>query len=329
MDSLDAQADAEPVLSSSDSEAAVASFSSSSNSSSGSPSVPYHMAMHHQHPQRPDSPSDTDNFNSTHTPQQLTFKHTHHNSDALFNLHSGQNNTHSMYNNIHSASDYPPELEGQKQHPPKMSNGFPTFRQSTSFTNFPNNIRPRHQNSILGNHQYRDSSINFSSAYPTAADVFAPVTPLAHMTSPTQQHQSAANPYENLHQGRGFDYAGSQATASFGAQSKQPYIGDAFGSVPPSAMLPSHQSGKPGHAHSQPHYSHNSVAQPPYSNGPQIHSQTPYGPHLQTGGQGLGQPVASTMGHPNGPPPNAAQEEISTIFVVGFPDDMQVCRPQP
>ncbi|KAJ7228194.1 hypothetical protein GGX14DRAFT_346331, partial [Mycena pura] len=52
-----------------------------------------------------------------------------------------------------------------------------------------------------------------------------------------------------------------------------------------------------------------------------MHSQTPYGPHI---------PSAHHMGAMNGvpsasmlPPPNNAQEDISTIFVVGFPEDMQ------
>jgi hypothetical protein len=48
-------------------------------------------------------------------------------------------------------------------------------------------------------------------------------------------------------------------------------------------------------------------------------SQTPYGPHVPT--------VASATTNSNAPNPAARevpQEDISTIFVVGFPDDMQV-----
>ena len=49
------------------------------------------------------------------------------------------------------------------------------------------------------------------------------------------------------------------------------------------------------------------------------HSQTPYGPHVSSTS------IGSTLGVPNGNLTNSSQEEISTIFVVGFPDDMQVC----
>ncbi|KAJ7368847.1 hypothetical protein DFH08DRAFT_677580, partial [Mycena albidolilacea] len=47
-----------------------------------------------------------------------------------------------------------------------------------------------------------------------------------------------------------------------------------------------------------------------------MHSQTPYGPHVPMNGPGM--PPPSMMG-PMGP----MQEDISTIFVVGFPEDMQ------
>ncbi|KAK7062165.1 RRM domain-containing protein [Favolaschia claudopus] len=57
----------------------------------------------------------------------------------------------------------------------------------------------------------------------------------------------------------------------------------------------------------------------PYVNGVGggMHSQTPYGPHIPiNGGGGLPQPAM--MG-----PMASMQEDISTIFVVGFPEDMQ------
>ncbi|KLO19918.1 hypothetical protein SCHPADRAFT_817501, partial [Schizopora paradoxa] len=49
--------------------------------------------------------------------------------------------------------------------------------------------------------------------------------------------------------------------------------------------------------------------------GQSAHSQTPFGPHVSSSGAGLG--LGSVVSVTNN------QEEISTIFVVGFPDDMQ------
>lgn len=50
-----------------------------------------------------------------------------------------------------------------------------------------------------------------------------------------------------------------------------------------------------------------------------MQSQTPYGPHLPSNSS---VPMHSVAGNVTNP---TQVEEISTIFVVGFPDDMQVC----
>ncbi|KAF8914304.1 hypothetical protein CPB84DRAFT_78272 [Gymnopilus junonius] len=67
---------------------------------------------------------------------------------------------------------------------------------------------------------------------------------------------------------------------------------------------------------------------PSYSNGVQISSQTPYGPHVPTIGSNnppapSGLSNSSSMNMTNGSNTAANGEEISTIFVVGFPEDMQ------
>jgi hypothetical protein len=60
--------------------------------------------------------------------------------------------------------------------------------------------------------------------------------------------------------------------------------------------------------------------QPPYLNGlAHMQSQTPYGPHLPSVTTTV--PIHSVSGTVSNP---TQVEEISTIFVVGFPDDMQV-----
>lgn len=121
--------------------------------------------------------------------------------------------------------------------------------------------------------------------------------------------------------------------------------------APSSALLQSHQVGGMKVNHNQPlgppglhsqqsqHQQSLEVYQQPYLNGLHLQSQTPYGPHLQTPGPGNAVPSSipgsvpvngSAMTHINGATGSAsqstAQEEISTIFVVGFPEDMQVCR---
>jgi hypothetical protein len=72
-----------------------------------------------------------------------------------------------------------------------------------------------------------------------------------------------------------------------------------------------------------------SYSQVPYMNGlTHMQSQTPYGPHLAGSLSQAGAISTSTSMHlPNGTGQSSSvqQEEISTIFVVGFPDDMQVC----
>lgn len=74
--------------------------------------------------------------------------------------------------------------------------------------------------------------------------------------------------------------------------------------------------------------SHNpSATQMPYLNGVAVQSQTPYGPHLQSNGGAMSNNRnVGASGQSTGAveTQGSQQEEISTIFVVGFPDDMQV-----
>ncbi|EIW82268.1 hypothetical protein CONPUDRAFT_81796 [Coniophora puteana RWD-64-598 SS2] len=86
------------------------------------------------------------------------------------------------------------------------------------------------------------------------------------------------------------------------------------------------------------HLNTRSGTQMSYMNGVQLQSQTPYGPHLQSNGSsaglsarvlgnsaqiGLGAGAGAGMTAEGSPAGNLQQEEISTIFVVGFPEDMQ------
>ena len=93
-------------------------------------------------------------------------------------------------------------------------------------------------------------------------------------------------------------------------------------------VMPSHQgAGKQGF--SQPPQGHSAFTQSaPFING--MHSQTPYGPHIPIN---VTQPTIASAGNPSTSANYASskdnannQEEISTIFVVGFPEDMQVSK---
>jgi hypothetical protein len=263
-----------------------------------------------------------------------------------------------MYNNIHVQPDYS-DLEGQKQQQSKV-NGFGAasvgpYRTTTAFNAF-SNTRLRHQHTPGPSLQYREApQSTFNHSYPTAADVF----PVQQMTSPTlqQQQPSASHAFE-VHQGRGFDFGngnGSQSNAATPHNKQSQYGVDPYGANPSSALLQSHQVGgimKPGETnqplappglHSQPSqhrqpldgYQHHQSQT--YLNGLHLQSQTPYGPHLQTGpgsasagpssASGPASANAAAMNHMTGAnniaSQNNAQEEISTIFVVGFPEDMQ------
>lgn len=304
-------------------------------------------------PPRSDSPSNIINNNNLHH----NLNHLKSAPESIFNP---QNTHHNMYNNIHIQPEYA-DLEGQKQQ--SKVNGFGAasagpYRTSTAFNAF-SNTRMRHQHTPGSSVQYREASQSaFNHSYPTAADVF----PVQQMTSPTQQQPSPASHLFDVHQSRGFEFgagSGSQSNAAtpLSSHAKPPQF-DLYGTTPPSsALLQSHQVGgimKSGGTnqplaplglhqssqHQQPLDGYHQSQT--YLSGLHLQSQTPYGPHLQTGGPGSAGtgptgatgplPVNATVmngmshltGANNGASQSNVQEEISTIFVVGFPEDMQV-----
>lgn len=303
LDSLDAQADAEPILSSDSDRAVARSYGSTSDSSSGSPSVPFHIAMQSQQQSltRPESPIDNNSQN---------MMHHLHSQDSMYGMHTPQNGIypHPNGNNLmHLQQEYVTEMEAHKlQQQQGKVNGFNSYR--TSFSAFPNTARPRHQpsSSILG---------STNSYYPTSADIFSP-----QMTSPVQSYDSRVSLDINGRSTREHSYF-------------EPY-------TPTSAVSQPHQAvGKPAAAQ-QPQHNIFPGQPTPYTNALHLSSQTPYGPHVPTNGSvsaaggispgpgsggappGLGAPNGMTM--PNNTLNAASSEEISTIFVVGFPEDMQV-----
>lgn len=97
---------------------------------------------------------------------------------------------------------------------------------------------------------------------------------------------------------------------------RSPYLLDPYAQPKPST---SQQQQQPPQQQQQPQTS----PYPPFSNGVQLASQTPYGPHVPTSASSA--PVNLSMSANVGQSTTTANgEEISTIFVVGFPEDMQV-----
>ena len=352
LDNIDAQGDAEPL--SSDSETAGASASTFGSiptaSSIGSPSIPYHISMQSQlGPPRADSPN--------HHVLASHHKSAQHSTD-LFSTGSQNNTNHSMYNSMNGIGLPPPDFslpsaEADALNFPSNLNGYGAgpFRTSTSFS-LPN--RSRHPNS------YRDTSTSYSSAYPSSNDLFGPSqNPMSHLQGSQPQHpqQHSIDPMQLT--ARPFDYApgGSQLNGATNGSSQAKQLfgnGDPFQqSAEPLLqsrtlqVLAKQQGGAggtqsllPNGSHSQPPY------QTSYGNGlgghsvvHGLHTQPQFGPPLPGNGAGPGQGGAQSggvagapsMNHTNGPTPGSqAQEEISTIFVVGFPDDMSVRnRPLP
>ncbi|KAH6914783.1 hypothetical protein BKA70DRAFT_1093223 [Coprinopsis sp. MPI-PUGE-AT-0042] len=201
---------------------------------------------------------------------------------------------------MHLQSDYPNDFETAKipQQVGGRMNGF-TNNFGASFTAYPNTNRQQTNPSTIGGPSLRDTN----TFYPGNADVFP-----GQVTSPIQPH---LQPYEG---NPPLDFNRRGYPESFG---------------PNSAPAP-HHSGRHSVSHGQPQGRREFNGNHQFSGPIQLTSQTPYGPHLPI-------PQANGPGNPpHGPsqqPPreqnpaganaqNSQQEEISTIFVVGFPDDM-------
>ncbi|KAI0737678.1 hypothetical protein C8Q80DRAFT_1125167 [Daedaleopsis nitida] len=333
LDNIDAQGDAEPVLSS-DSEAAGASatpFGSLSTASSvGSPTVPYHISMQSQPFPRADSPN--------HHALVNHLKSAQHSSD-IFAQGSQNNTSHSMYNSINGiglpTSDYSLSTTEPDAHNFSKANGSfsaAPFRTSTQFTSFPN--RTRHPNS------FRESSSAFpSSTYPSSNDLYG--ASQNGLTSPQPQPNLPHTLDTLQHTGR-YGFAPDGPSLNGAATNGKQIFGnpDPFRSAVDSAPTllqkqPGVPTGQSLLTNGQTMHSHQSPFQTSYANGLGSHSlghthhTQQFSAHLptsvpgQSGGQGIGVTGAPNMNHTNGPAPNSqAQEEISTIFVVGFPDDM-------
>ncbi|KZW04198.1 hypothetical protein EXIGLDRAFT_19068 [Exidia glandulosa HHB12029] len=226
-----------------------------------------------------------------------------------------QKQSQSLYNALSPLAQDIPELDAGKS----GMNGYHTgqFRPPAPFNGY-NNPRPRQQAGPPGSGgAFRDS---FSQAHPTAADVFGPAhiavqqpQHLAHgdALSPTRMYEFDIATLSGLPSAKGH-FGGVPLTqdARFGSgssllQSQQVQISKS--SHVPAAQPPQQQQQQPPFMAAPNFTMPNGIPPPP--------PQPQFPAH----------PSAVQAAGPNLPPAgqNASGEEISTIFVVGFPEDMQ------
>jgi hypothetical protein len=275
-----------------DSVAATSYGSTPNSSSSDTPSVNYPVTAQNYQQQRSDSPrhhSDNHNNQSDH--------------NSIPKLPSIYQNSPSIHSHPEFNSDYDPLKFHQ---PPIKLNGFiSTTSTKHSFNSYPNTTRFRHQASIstAPTASFRDPQPFYPSS---TSDVYSLQT-----SSPNHTHIQPFDPRAS------YDYNSAHPV---NVATHKTYLADQY-----NAPLTAHP--KPPSQQQSPYPS----TQPQYTNAIHLSSQTPYGPHVPTSIAG------STISNPGAPPglisSNIANgsntaingEEISTIFVVGFPEDMQVC----
>jgi len=224
-----------------------------------------------------------------------------------------------MYNNMHS--DFPPHPDIDPQKLSKLDNLVPPgpYRTSTAFNAF-SHARSRQASIPASNvHTFRDTS-NLSQNFPI--DIYAATQ---SMSSPP--HQPATTTYDHIIPRGSYDFIGApQGPPGLVGQNKA-----VFNNVDPFAQQHHKQAGlfspaQQAQAQAPPQQQLNGLhaTTQTYLNGlhpQQMQSQTPYGPHLPASASA---PAVSQTNHANNTTQPSSQEEISTIFVVGFPEDMQV-----
>lgn len=269
----------------------------------------------------PDAAETNDLFlRTSHFPQHIDSNNLHPSPESLF----AQNEAHSLYNsanNIHLTPDYPSDSDNTPIKQSTLSKspndlGAGPFRSSfvpfsgINGTHSPNSCVPNVPPSSFRMRQHEGLSSG-SQSFGSATEAYGSHQPLGLKHQLSQQGMSQASAFES----RSVDYG---PNVPLSTKPSQPFAMDPF--VQSQAAKSQLQS----QSHDSFHpLSHNpSAPQPPYLNGVHVQSQTPYGPHLQSNGNARG--TVST-GQPSSAidPPGNQQEEISTIFVVGFPDDMQ------
>ncbi|KAG0709899.1 hypothetical protein DFH29DRAFT_20403 [Suillus ampliporus] len=310
---------------------------SNSNSGSGAPSpeAQFHIpAMN-----RSDSPHNID-FNANHHENDLMLRSSllqqhiddnhHRNSESLFS-HGGVQSMYNTSNNFHLLPDYLSDDISLKQSlaGSKSPNDFGagSFRSSLSaYNGISGGNAP--STGATGSYRLRQSDGLPTQPFSNANEMFGSHQPINMQLQLSQQSQQGSSRSAAFESHSGFDFG---ANSPLGGSK----VSQQFSSLDPFLQAHSSKGQHQSQVHDAYHpMSHsNSGSQMPYLNGMHLQSQTPYGPHLQSNGGTAGasasnaRPLGSagqinlsmeSQGVNNGLP-----EEISTIFVVGFPDDMQ------
>lgn len=313
LDQIDTDADTDPVFSS-DSEAAgveraigsgrgrnFGSSSSQSSVESSGVSFPYQMQAHPQPPPRSDSPSG----------QRASLAYAARGGEDF--IHTPQQ---SLYHKASSdpSTEFSPFPDSDTQSSGPFDNS--AFRSNSMFGPFlPPRGRPSMAAPASAGFSPESNVMNFTQYNAlSAADVFGTHQPLNQM--PHQQQSGVS---------RGYDYINE---ASVTKPNGKPVFTNMDPFNPGSAMLQGHQMAKPTQSQVQQQHQLQNYGGQAFPNGiMQAHQQAhpAYGPHIpQSHNVSM---TAPSVSHANGLSNVATQqEEISTIFVVGFPDDMQVCE---
>lgn len=321
-------------MTASDSEApaSAGNILSTSAGALNGPSVPYHISVQQgqqqlQQPSRPDSPSTTNVMPSYLASPPM-------NTDPFAQGHAS---SQQLYNSMNTIQHLPPDFSSvpSSEHDALNSqtslNGFSSgpFRTGLQFTPF--NARARQNTASL-----RDTSSSFPAASYPSQDIFVP-------SAVTQSQNVNSASYEPIHHPGRYEYgpSASQSLPSLlqNGQTKQAGFSamDAYRlglepspaqpfKAPPAGMMRDAQSTMQQSAGQQAFQSsHLSGISHPLSHQSGLPQQGPFGGHASAGGGGpVGSQgpsmVATTNAMQN--TQQQPQEEISTIFVVGFPDDM-------
>ncbi|KAH8096616.1 hypothetical protein BXZ70DRAFT_908490 [Cristinia sonorae] len=318
LDSLDAQADAEPVSSSDSDTPNTATAPSKSVSSTSNSILPSYLKSPPSH--NPDS-----------------FNHIQQNTATSHSVYNSMNNLPSLASDfsIPSMGDHDPLNQHHKL------NGFSASQGSyrNSLFNQPSLLNTRAARPSLPSTSFRDTPNATFGAQQAPIGYSQSSQNDIYVSSPPQSQAPALHNYDAVHRPfDGYGITGPQAgpgVISNGQQSKpgpfggldsyrigmesQSHLGgNKQGSLPGPPGLSTLQQSGPG---TQQGFQ-NQVPLP--LNG--IHShQLAFGPssHLGAGNGAGSQNVNGANGLTQPTQANPPQEEISTIFVVGFPEDMQ------
>ncbi|KAG1836706.1 hypothetical protein F4604DRAFT_1602348 [Suillus subluteus] len=181
-----------------------------------------------------------------------------------------------------------------------------------------------------GSYRLRQPDGLSSQPYSNTNEIFGSHQPLNLQHQLSQQCQQSASRSVAFESRSGYDFRTSSPSLLGGSKVRQQ-----FSSLNPFPQAHFSKGQQQSQVHDAYHpLSHsNSGSRMPYLNGIRLQSQTPYGPHLQSNGgaaavsasniRPMGSVGQMNLNVESQSVNNGLPQETSTIFVVGFPDDMQ------